>query len=65
MDTNKAVVGTMVGLLLYFVLSPVITGSSGYNADAGYAVLWSTVFPIGIVLGGALAIFGDKLLGKR
>lgn len=63
-DSSRVIIGTMIALLIYFALSPVVTASSSYNSSAGYATLWTSVFPIGIVLAGVVAIFLPALHRK-
>ena len=62
--TTATIVGTVIALVIYFALLPVITGSAGYNESSAYAPLWTTVFPLAIVLGGAVAVFAPMLKGR-
>lgn len=51
---QKAIIGGVVLFVVYFALLPVVTGSAGWDSNATYATLFTTLVPIGIALGTAL-----------
>jgi hypothetical protein len=55
--TQDALIGGLVGFVLYFATLPVITSSSGWNDSATYATVYKTLVPVGIAIATGLAVF--------